>query len=221
MDAERVVSVNVGAIRPHPNAPSTSTGIIKAPSDCPLMLDVEGFEGDGQANRRVHGGPHMAAYVYSADDYAWWETELERPLSPGTFGENLTITGFRDADVRSGDRFQVGEAMLEASIPRIPCATFAMHMGDPGFVKRFAQAGRLGFYCRVVTPGAVGPGDPFERVARGAVPAATMAELGRLHISARTELDGLRAVAEAAPTLHPRWVSWIEERLARVDESRH
>ena len=110
MDAERVVSVNVGAVRPHPNAPSTSTGIIKAPSDRPLMLDVEGFEGDGQANRRVHGGPHMAAYVYSADDYAWWETELERPLSPGTFGENLTITGFRDADVRSGDRFQVAHA---------------------------------------------------------------------------------------------------------------
>ena len=124
-----------------------------------------------------------------------------------------------DRLVKDGDRFQVGEAMLEASIPRIPCATFAMHMGDPGFVKRFARAGRLGFYCRVVTPGAVGPGDRFERVARGSVPAATMAELGRLHISARTELDGLLAIAEAAPTLHPRWVSWIEERLGQTDDA--
>jgi MOSC domain-containing protein YiiM len=48
--------------------------------------------------------------------------------------------------------------MLEATSPRIPCATFAACMGDPRWVKRFHAAGRPGVYARVLRTGAVEAG---------------------------------------------------------------
>ncbi len=42
------------------------------------------------------------------------------------FGENLTTTGIDVTDARIGDRWRVGdEVVLEVSVPRIPCRTFA------------------------------------------------------------------------------------------------
>lgn len=53
-----------------------------------------GVSGDSVVNRKHHGGPDQAVYVYSAQDYAWWEAELDGELAPGTFGENLTFADF-------------------------------------------------------------------------------------------------------------------------------
>jgi MOSC domain-containing protein YiiM len=52
-------------------------------------------------------------------------------------------------------------------MPRTPCATFARWAGgsdDSGWVRRFAAAGRLGAYFRVVHTGAVTAGDPIDIV---------------------------------------------------------
>lgn len=209
---ERVLSVNVGLPREVPHAASTvMTGIFKTPVSGPAMLGVEGLDGDGQADRSVHGGPHMAAYVYSAADYAWWSAELGRDLPPATFGENLTVTGLGDADVRVGDRFRIGAALVEATIPRTPCFKLGIRMGDKRFVPRFAQAERLGFYVRVLEPGMVAAGDGIERVARGPFD-VTMRMLGRLHRDGGIA-DELRAALASAELLHPRWRAWLESRL--------
>ena len=40
-------------------------------------------------------------------------------------------------------------------------------MGEPGWVKRFADARRPGLYVRVLEPGEVAAGDPVERLGGG------------------------------------------------------
>jgi MOSC domain-containing protein YiiM len=66
--------------------------------------------------------------------------------------------------VRIGDRYRVGEALLEVMAPRIPCATFATRMGEPNWVQRFAAARRPGLYVRVLEPGEVAVGDRVDRL---------------------------------------------------------
>lgn len=209
---ERVVSVNVGGVREVPHGKGTvSTGIWKTAAAGPVALGPTGFAGDRQADPRVHGGPHMAAYLYSADDYAWWSDRLGRPLAPGEFGENVTVTGMADGEVCAGDRLRLGGALVEVTAPRTPCFKLGIRMGDKRFVPRFAQAERLGFYVRVLEPGMVAAGDGMERVARGPFD-VTMRMLGRLHRHGGTA-DELRAALASAELLHPRWRAWLESRL--------
>lgn len=137
---------------------SYKTGIAKSPVSGPVLIDAEGLVGDAICNRKHHGGPEQAVYVEGSLTLDWWAAELERPLPPGTFGENLVIEGIDNRLVAVGDRFNVGDVLLEATSARIPCATFAVHMDDPGFVKRYFRAGRPGIYCRVLSGGFVQAG---------------------------------------------------------------
>ena len=79
---------------------------------------------------------------------------------PGLFGENLTISGIESASVRVGDRYLIGEVLLEVTSPRIPCNTFARRMKNGKRVKRYYAAGRPGIYCRVLETGIVSSGMP-------------------------------------------------------------
>ena len=58
-----------------------------------------------------------------------------------------------------GDILTIGDVILEVTMPRIPCGTFAARMCDPAWVKKFCQAERPGFYCRVKRAGVIKAGD--------------------------------------------------------------
>jgi MOSC domain-containing protein YiiM len=143
---------------------SGKTGIYKMPVSGPVQITLDGLPGDAICDTENHGGVDQAVYIYTTPDYEWWSKELGRELSPGTFGENLTITGFESAQVYIGDRLQVGPVVLEVTSPRIPCVTLATRMGDPSFVKRFRAAERPGLYCRVIQEGTVQQSDPVVRI---------------------------------------------------------
>jgi MOSC domain-containing protein YiiM len=83
-----------------------------------------------------------------------------KKLAPGTFGDNLTISGISSPDVAIGDRFSIGDVVLEVTVPRIPCGTLATRMEDREFVKAFRYAERPGVYCRVIAEGEVSAGMP-------------------------------------------------------------
>ena len=160
----RVDSVNAGRAELMAiGARTISTGIRKAPVERGYVGTL-GLVGDVVADTENHGGLDQAIYLYSSEDYAWWGKELGGAPAPGTFGENLTLSSFGPEPVRIGDRYRVGAALLEATAPRIPCATFATRMGEPTWVKRFAQARRPGLYVRVLEPGEVAAGDPVDRI---------------------------------------------------------
>ena len=104
------------------------------------------------------GGPDQAVYLYGQPDYDFFARELGRDLPPGLFGENLLVAGLESASICVGDRFAIGEVLLEATAPRNPCSTFAARMDEPHWVKRFHAAGRPGVYGRVLRTGAVEAG---------------------------------------------------------------
>ena len=163
----RVVSVNAGRAEPmRIGARTITTGIRKAAVERGYVSAL-GLAGDTVVDQESHGGPDQALYLYSAEDYAWWARELGTVPAPGTFGENLTLSSFGPAELRIGERFRIGPALVEATAPRIPCATFATRMGEPEWVKRFAGARRPGFYARVLEPGEVAEGDRVERIGGG------------------------------------------------------
>lgn len=158
-----LLSVNVGEETPIEGAgKSGKTGIFKRPMEGPVKITPFGLAGDTITDTKNHGGPDQAVYAFGAPDYGWWSEELGRDLRPGTFGENLTVSGFESASACVGDRFVVGTVVLEVTAPRIPCGTLAARMGEPAFLKRFRRAERPGVYCRVIREGRVLAGDTVE-----------------------------------------------------------
>ena len=161
----RLLSINVGIETPIEGAgKSGKTGIFKRGVEGPVALTPLGLAGDTISDTENHGGVDQAVYVYGAPDYAWWSEEVGRELPPGTFGDNLTVSGLESAECCIGDRFLVGSVILEVTAPRIPCSTLGARMGDRMFVKRFMRAERPGLYCRVVRGGEVRAGDAVEFV---------------------------------------------------------
>jgi len=156
----KLISVNIGQ-QETLNTPNgaVQTGIIKKPISTKVTVTELGLEGDAIVDTSVHGGLDQALYLYSQEDYGWWSERLGRTLSPGIFGENLTISSFGEAPLTIGDRLHIGDVIIEISAPRTPCFKLAARMGDPGFIKDFVQAARTGAYARVIKTGTIIAGD--------------------------------------------------------------
>jgi MOSC domain-containing protein YiiM len=160
--------VNIGRPRPiqRESGETTTTAIWKEPVGGRVAVRGVNIEGDDQADRSVHGGPDQAIYAYAAEDTEWWSEQLGRELGPGTWGENLTVRGLDVTNALVGERWAVGNVVLEATAPRLPCWKLARKMEDPLFVRRFAAAGRPGAYFRIVQEGELAAGDTIEVVTR-------------------------------------------------------
>jgi len=155
----KLISINIGQKRSQQNGKKLeTTGIYKMPVQGQVLIASPGIVEDFIGSPKHHGGPDQAVYVYTMDDYDWWSKELGRDLAPGTFGDNLTIRGLESVHVNIGDRLIFGAVILEVTAPRIPCSTLATRMGDPQFVKKYRDAQRPGFYCRVIAEGEVAAG---------------------------------------------------------------
>lgn len=136
------------------------TGIYKLPVERAVWLGKLGLNGDGQADKTVHGGPHQALYSYPVEHYAYWQHTLNaNDLPYGTFGENLTISGLNEDTLQISDIFNIGEATVQITMPRIPCFKFGHKIGHPEILDPFLKSGRSGFYQRVLKEGYVKAGD--------------------------------------------------------------
>jgi MOSC domain-containing protein YiiM len=187
------------------------TGIFKSPVGGRRWVSATQIEGDGQADRTVHGGPEKAVYVYPSEHYVVWREELGMALAEwGAFGENLTTTGLSETDVCIGDRFRIGSAELSVSQPRMPCYKLALRFDRADMIKRFVRVDRSGFYLAVEQEGDVGAGDEIIRLSRDAR-ALAVAAVYRLKID-----GGTRAAIEAAashPALSAGWRESFRQRL--------
>ncbi len=165
--AARVISVNVGHGVERPWASGPVTAIDKRPVAAVDVRDPgpkrgglgSGVVGDEIGDPRHHGGVTQAVYAYPVEDLQWWADRLGREIPPGTFGENLTTRGVEATRALVGETWRIGTAVLRVQAPRIPCATFAGHVGERGWVRRFTEAGRTGAYLSVVVAGRVATGD--------------------------------------------------------------
>jgi len=214
LDAMHLESVNVGRLETiSHNDSNFVTGISKYPVAGSVRLDEAGVRDDVIVDVNNHGGVDQAVYVYGADDYDWWASEIEREFSPGLFGENLTIRGMPQ-DMNVGDRLLIGEIVLEATAPRIPCRTFAARMQDSGFGLAFRKAERPGIYFRVLSGGEVSAGDKVTLIADESNVVSVL-ELFRFNYLLKHDAATLRRYLDAP--LAVRFREKIESRLRALD----
>lgn len=213
----RITSVNVGMPAELVTRDGVvMSGIVKRPVDGPVRVGRTNLDGDGQADLSVHGGVDMAVYAYPGEHYAQWAAQLGRDdLVPGFFGENLTVEGLTEDDVRIGDRFRAGTALLEVSQPRLPCFKLAARSGEPAIAKPMLRSGRTGWYMRVVEEGVVAAGDAITRVER-AEPSMTVHEIADL-IGSGADPDDLDRGA-AVPALTLGWRESFAQRAVAARE---
>lgn len=183
----KVVSVNVGRPRTVDwRGRKVRTAIWKVPVAGPVRVTRLSLEGDKQSDLRVHGGPDKAVYAYPSEHYEYWARELPGMDLPwGAFGENFTTEGLLERDVRAGDRFQVGTALLQVTDPRMPCYKLGVRFDRDDMVKRFLAHGGSGFYLAVIREGEVAAGDPIVRVGRGEADVTIADVVDRLRERAR------------------------------------
>jgi MOSC domain-containing protein YiiM len=192
------VRLFIGSLSPLPGT-GRLTGMLKHPAQGPLDIGPEGFIGDHQADRRIHGGPEKAVHLYPAEHYARLAArfpEAAGALVPGSIGENLSTTGLTEADICLGDVFGLGSARLQVCQPRSPCWKIDSRYGVEGMAAHIAETGLTGWYWRVVQPGRVEEGEPLvliDRPENGLTLAAAM-DICYAH---RPALEDLERVAEA------------------------
>ena len=195
-EAIQVTSVNIGEAAPvHDGDSVYESGIFKRPVPGPVAVTETGLDGDAIVDMKFHGGPDQAIYVYNAEDYAWWATQMDRDFFPGLFGENLTISGL-PPNLSIGDRLLIGDVVLEATSARIPCNTLAARMGDAGFGMAFRKAERPGVYFRVLNPGLIAAGDSVTLIESGDS-RVTIVDLFRFGFSKTVDEATLRRYLEA------------------------
>ena len=153
------------------------SAIAKTPVAGPVAVGPLGLQGDEQADPTVHGGITKAVYAYPLEHYPFWQTVRaqarvalwDEPLSPGSLGENLTVSGLAEDRLWIGDRLHVRRdgataCVLAVSEPRFPCHKLAAAMGFAQAVKLMAQSGYCGGYLAVIEPGSVAAGDALELI---------------------------------------------------------
>jgi MOSC domain-containing protein YiiM len=214
----QLVSVNVGLpgiIGTLHTGEQVLSGIGKRPVSADrLLLTSLNLQGDRQADLTVHGGPDKAVYAYASEHLPAWTAELtpDPPFGVGTFGENLTTAGWLEDDVRIGDLWQWGDAVLQVAQPRSPCYKLAMVTRRPDMLKRVVRSGRSGWYLRVLQPGQVPVAGPIAVVERHPAGVTVLdAHLATLSRALRADVERVLAVDALAAN----WRGALEDRLAR------
>jgi MOSC domain-containing protein YiiM len=142
---------------------NTSRGGVPKQPVFEAFVTSDGLDGDHQRDRRFHGGPDRAVLIYSLDVI----TALQReghPISTGTTGENLTVSGIAWATLSPGDELTVGEVRLRITKYASPCYKIAGSLTD-GDVSRISQKTHPGWSrmcARVVSEGLIRVGDPVQ-----------------------------------------------------------
>lgn len=194
------------------------SSIIRAPSADPLLFAHGGPEGNETA---VHT---EEVFAFFAEHYDHWAARLgidRADWGACHWGENLMLSGLPGEDaLRIGDRFRIGEALLEVTSPRIPCFKLSWRLGQPeSFLKDLIASGRIGCYLRVIEPGRIAAADEA-RLERPAADAISVLALSRLlHDPDIADLDILRRVL-ATPGLGGQASGMIRKRLAFLTDGR-
>jgi MOSC domain-containing protein YiiM len=156
----------IGGPKPF-RADGTMSAMARDATSGPVQLTKTGFAGDQVADPSVHGGPDKAVHFYPPEHYPFWSVKLDGHLylnHAGAFGENVSAGGLTENVVKIGDRFQLGQAVVEISQGRQPCWKLDHHFGVHGLAGEFIRTGRCGFYFRVIEEGDVAAGDVIEQV---------------------------------------------------------
>jgi MOSC domain-containing protein YiiM len=191
------------------------SGFAKQPVAGPVALSRDHLDGDGQADRTVHGGSEKALLGYSGDHYSAWAGECGQPFADGAFGENLTLTGISEERIAIGDTFQLGTAIIQVSQPRQPCWKLARRNRMPELPAKAIASGRLGWYFRVLSEGRVQAGESLTPLHRPHA-AWTIAHINRLFFGPPAAAQSLLTEAALLPEMSSEFVAICQRRLGQT-----
>ena len=129
-----------------------------------------GIAGDVCEHPHIHGGPTRALLLITSEGIEEL-TAMGFPLYHGALGENLTTRGIDRRSLRLGQRYRVGNVVIELTSIRGPCESLNVY--GPGIQKAVYDAkvkagdstsplwGLSGFYSSVLRPGTIHTGDPI------------------------------------------------------------
>ncbi|GGA45800.1 MOSC domain-containing protein [Paenibacillus physcomitrellae] len=210
-----VASLNVGKPQPlKANAKEVMSGFNKQATEEQLYLSATQLQGDGQGDTVHHGGADKAVCVYCFKHYPFWEEKLGLTFKPGAFGENVTLHDLTEEEVRIGDIFKWGEAVVQVSQPRQPCYKIAAFHGVPELTVYVEQTGYTGFYLRVLEPGTVSQKDCLTLLEQ-APQGITVAYANYIKYRSKTDKEGLERVL-AVEALSDSWRSSLTKRLEKL-----
>jgi MOSC domain-containing protein YiiM len=136
-------------------------------------VTLEGIRGDSWAHPEIHGGPNQAILLITSEGIGQLIAQ-GYPVFPGALGENLTTLGLDRRQMRIGQRYRVGEVMLEITKMRTPCTQLDIY--GPSIKNAVYDArvnagdastprwGLAGFYACVLRSGFIRPKDIIELV---------------------------------------------------------
>ncbi|MBM7716849.1 MOSC domain-containing protein [Siminovitchia sp. FSL H7-0308] len=203
----KIYSLNVGLPQLVSNQKGqvVKSGIRKKPV-ASVFLAKNGFQGDDVADKANHGGDDRAVCFYPYEHYEEWNDLVERELSIPAFGENITIAHFPETEACVGDVIEIGEAAVQITHGRIPCAKIDIFNRVNGMFYKVIQTGKTGYFARVLKEGTVTENSPV-KLADRLESAMTVAHLNHLFFFDRTnkpELERAVSIPELAEDMRSR-----------------
>jgi MOSC domain-containing protein YiiM len=213
----KLISLNVGLPREVTVSGKTiRTSIWKHPVEGRAHVSTLNLEGDQQSDLAVHGGVDKAVYLYPAEHYSYWRTQLPGVDLPwGAFGENFTTEGILEDQINVGDRLRIGSAEFTVTQPRMPCFKLGIRFDRRDMVKRFLASKRTGFYLAVRLEGKVARGEPIE-LREKQESGVTITDVVNLY-STDSQNQGLLRRATESPALPQGWKDYFRKRLWDAD----
>jgi MOSC domain-containing protein YiiM len=213
----KVISINIASpeyISLEGGSKKHKSGIFKTPVSEPIFLDYLGFEGDGVGDLKIHGGRDKAICAYCVEHLPFWSKKLQREISPGSFGENLSLLGMPETDINIGDIFDIGSAQVQVSQPRQPCHKLNKVFNDQTMACSVKKSGFSGYYFRVLKTGVVESHSLLKKTQKGSnefsiEKANALLRKGGSNIPDMEELISIQALSDE-------WQKLIQKRLSRL-----
>jgi molybdopterin adenylyltransferase len=193
-----IVSVNI----------SREKGTVKLPVPA-AVIDARGLAGDAHA-----GDWTRQVSLLGAEALSRFGEEMGRPVGPGEFAENLTVSGLEAATVGILDRFRAGGVDLQVTQIGKECHADGCAI--------FQESGRCvmpseGIFCRVLEGGPVRPGDDLAHEPR-LLRARIVTLSDRAHAGVYEDLSGPRLAARVEEYMVSRRFHPAVERILLSDE---
>lgn len=145
---------------------NTSRGGVPKASAFEALVTEHGLDGDHQRDLRFHGGADRAVVLYSLEVIQALQEE-GHPITVGSTGENITLSGIDWTTIVPGVELRIGDIRLLITKYASPCDNIGPSFVDEDFtrISQKRHAGWSRVCARVLSGGILRIGDPVAVVA--------------------------------------------------------
>ncbi|KAI0099686.1 pyruvate kinase-like protein [Nemania sp. FL0031] len=212
-----VLSLRTGKVRPLGGVKITSA-IHKQPRRDRVRLTRLGFTGD-ERQHPPHQNADNAVHQYDPGHYIRWREELPdrgEKFEIGAFGENIATRYLSESNVCVGDKFRLGDAIVQVTMTRQPCFKLNHRFEHKKMSSLVQATGRTGWLYRVLREGWVEEGAEMELIER-INPTWPLSRLQHFLYTDRNNAEALTQLTQL-PGLSDEFVGLFQKRLEQGAE---